>query len=453
MVAPTRADAGRAFPNLIVQRPEKISHQLESCSLCKTPAWILQCAGSHPCRRPNHAARHARGRSICIQPMESERNGGTLGVPDATTPPMRAGRRVIHATVACRYRNGDGQCQLCSFLYLVPNRRQHSPRTRWPAGSFRHRTRWQKGVATTANAAPLGLTAAGAARSLAPVGLLAASVTAPAGRKGSPPHANVAPLGGPLLPVQHGPRTLWPAGSFRHRTRWQGGGRPDWRVVAVAAQSSHPLDCWKFRHRTRWQEAGRPDWRVARSAARSSHPLACWQASSPHPLAGSWPPRLAGCCGQQHGPHTPWPVGSFRHRTRWQQAGRHDMQLPHPRAGSCRPAARSSHPLACWQLPSPPAGSKLAVTTCNCRTPGRVAARQQHGPRTPWPAGSFRHHPLAASWPSRHATAAPPGGSLPASSTVLAPLGLLAASVTAPAGSKLAATTCNCRTPGRVLTS
>ena len=193
---------------------------------------------------------------------------------------------------------------------------------------------------------------------------------------------------------------------------------------------------------------------LLRSAARSSHTLACWQLPSPHPLAASWPPRHATAAppggllpassmvlaplgllaasvtapagsklaattcncrtpgrvaaGQQHGPRTPWPAGSFRHRTRWQQAGRHDMQLPHPRAGCCRPAAWSSHPLACWQLPSP--------------------------------------HPLAASWPPRHATAAPPGGLLPASSTVLAPLGLLAASVTAPAGRKLAATTCKCRT-------
>ena len=314
----------------------------------------------------------------------SERNGGTLGVPDATTPPMRAGRRVIHAAVACRYRNGDGQCQLCSFLYLVPNRRQHSPRTLWPVGRFRHRTRWQGAGRHDWRVAAVSSTV------LTHLGLLAASVTAPAGSKLAATTCNCRTPGRVAAGQQHGPRTPWPVGSFRHRTRWQQAGRHD-------MQLPHP-------------RAG-----CCRPAAWSSHPLGLLAASVTAPAGSKLAATTCNCrtpgrvaAGQQHGPRTPWPAGSFRHRTRWQQAGRHDMQLPHPRAGCCRPAAWSSHPLACWQLPSP--------------------------------------HPLAASWPPRHATAAPPGGLLPASSTVLAPLGLLAASVTAPAGRKLAATTCKCRT-------
>jgi hypothetical protein len=178
MVAPTRADAGRAFPNLIVQRPEKISHQLRVVHFAKTPAWILQCAGSHPRRRWDHAARHAHRRSICsIHPLESERSGGTLGILDATTPPIRAGRRDIDATDAC------------------------------PAGSFRHRTRWQEG------GRPTGGLFAGGSTILAPLGLLEAP--------------SLHPLAGSWPPRlagcrwQHGPRTRWPAGTFRHRTRWR----------------------------------------------------------------------------------------------------------------------------------------------------------------------------------------------------------------------------------------
>ena len=76
--------------------------------------------------------------------------------------------------------------------------------------------------------------------------LLAASVTAPAGRKVA------APTGG----------------------------------LPVAARSSHPLACWQRRHRTRWQEAGRSPTGGLPVAARSSHPLACWHLPSPHPLEG-----------------------------------------------------------------------------------------------------------------------------------------------------------------------
>ena len=180
MVAPTRADAGRAFPNLIVQRPEKISHQLRVVHFAKTPAWILQCAGSHPRRRWDHAARHAHRRSICsIHPLESERSGGTLGILDATTPPIRAGRRDIDATDAC------------------------------PAGSFRHRTRWQEG--------------------------------------GRPDWRAVCRW-------QHNPRTPWTAGSS---------------VIAPAGR-----------------KAGRSPTGGLPVAARSSHPLACWHLPSPHPLEG-----------------------------------------------------------------------------------------------------------------------------------------------------------------------
>ena len=200
--------------------------------------------------------------------------------------------------------------------------------------------------------------------------LLAASVTAPAGRKVA------APTGG-LLPV--------------------------------AAQSSHPLDCWKLRHCTRWQEAGRPDWRAAGGSTVLA-PLGLLAASSPHPLAGSCRPplpwRAAGGstilaplgllaasvaapagrklaaptwrgCRWQHGPRTPWPAGSAVTAP----AGR---KLAAPRL---RRAAGGSTILAPLGLLAAPSLHPLAGSW-----PPRLAGcRWQHGPRTRWPAGTFRH--------------------------------------------------------------
>jgi hypothetical protein len=72
-------------------------------------------------------------------------------------------------------------------------------------------------------------------------------------------------------------------------------------------------------------------------------PLGLLEAPSLHPLAGSWPPRLAGC-RWQHGPRTPWPAGTFRHRTRWREVAATDMHCRTPgRAhSSCSLAAHAA---------------------------------------------------------------------------------------------------------------
>ena len=229
--------------------------------------------------------------------------------------------------------------------------------------------------------------------------LLAASVTAPAGRKVAAPTGGLfaggstilAPLGlleAPSLhPLagswpprlagcrwQHGPRTPWPAGSVVTA--------PAGRKLAAPRLAG----CrWQHNPRTPWpagssviapagRKAGRPDWRAAGGstvlaplgllAAPSPHPLAGswplpdWRAAggstilaplgllaapSLHPLAGSWPPRLAGC-RWQHGPRTRWPAGTFRHRTRWREVAATDMHCRTPgRAhSSCSLAAHAA---------------------------------------------------------------------------------------------------------------
>ena len=180
-------------------------------------------------------------------------------------------------------------------------------------------------------------------------------------------------------------------------------------------------------------------------------PLGLLEAPSLHPLAGSWPPRLAGC-RWQHGPRTPWPAGSVVTAPagrklaaprlagcRWQ----HNPRTPWPAGssviapagrklaaptGGLPVAARSSHPLACWQR--------------------RHRTRWQEAGRSPTgglPVAAQSSHPLAC-WQLRHCTrwqeAGRPDWRAAGGSTVLAPVGLLAPSVTAPAGGRWPPLTC-----------
>ena len=400
MVAPTRADAGRAFPNLIVQRPEKISHQLRVVHFAKTPAWILQCAGSHPRRRWDHAACHADRRSICsIHPLESERSGGTLGILDATTPPIRAGRRDIDATDAC---------PAGSFCHRPVGRKRAAPTGGLPAAA-----RSSHPLACLQLPSPQPLATGGllpvAAQSSHP-GLLAAAAAPPPWRfaAGSPQIVGCCRGSTILAPV--GPLQLPSPHAWQERPPQLSGCCRSSTVLAPPGPGS-------FRHRTRWQEAGRPDWRAAAGGSTVLAPLGLLAASVTAPAGRKLAAmavlpvaaRLAGLgLLQLPSPHP------------WQESGRH----------KCRVAAASSTVLA-------PLGLLAASVTAPAGRKGRHNCGllpRQHGPRTPglWQLPS--PHPLAGG--GRHNWRVAAGGS-----TVLAPLGLLAASVTAPAGRKLAATT------------